>query len=77
MGPPSKKIKPVMKASNESPKSSTKKEESTSPTAEGEIKVVQHNQESMDTPRFTPEIYKDKEDMLVYEGECCGRLLYE
>ena len=38
---------------------------------------VQHNQESMDTPRFTPEIYKDKEDMLVYEGECCGRLLYE
>ena len=30
---------------------------------------VQHNQESMDTPRFTPAIYKDKGDMLVYEDE--------
>ena len=30
---------------------------------------VQHNQENMDTPRFTPEIYKDKGDMLVYEDE--------
>ena len=53
MGPPSKKIKPVTKASNESPKSSTKKEESTSPTAEGEIKVVQHNQESVIDPKGT------------------------